>query len=68
MLDQLSSTKPLTQNVKQTNMLIQDPTASFILMINGSNPIKKNPYHSHISQSGIHILDQILLQLRHLTY
>jgi len=68
MLDQLSSTKPLTQNVKQTNMLIQDLTTSFILMINGSNPIKKQAYHSHVSQTGINILDQILLQLSHLTY
>jgi len=60
--------KPLTQNVKQTNMLIQDLTASFILIINGSNHIKKQPYHSHVSQSSINILHQILLQLCHLTY
>jgi len=49
-------------------MLIQDLTASCILMINGSNTIKEEPYHSHVSQSGINILDQILLQLSHLTY
>ena len=67
--DQLPSMTPLTQNVKHTHMLIQDPATSYILiMINGSNPVKKQPYHYHVSQSGINILDQILLQLSHLTY
>jgi calcineurin-like phosphoesterase family protein len=56
------------QNVKQTNMLIQDLTASCILMINGSNPIKSQPYHSIMSHYQALILDQILLQLSHLTY
>jgi hypothetical protein len=58
--------KPLTQKVRQTDKLIQKLIASFIvMMINGSNPVKKEPYHSHISQSGI---KQILLQLSRLTY
>jgi hypothetical protein len=32
LLDQLSSMKPLNQNVKQANMLIQDLTAFFFIL------------------------------------